>query len=139
MKEQCLNKKIDKVIILLDNGPDNSGVRTVFLSGLIHVAETYNIQIELVYYPPYHSKYNLVERLWARLEKIWNGFLLEAKEICLNFMKNLTWKGVKSITKLKEVKYEKGLTIDKKEMKKLEEKYLARTEGIKKWSVLITP
>ena len=54
-------------------------------------------------------------------------------------MKNLTWKGVKSITKLKEVKYEKGLTIDKKEMKKLEEKYLARTEGIKKWSVLITP
>ena len=139
LKEQCLNKKIDKVIILLDNGPDNSGVRTVFLSGLIHVAEKYNIQIELVYYPPYHSKYNLVERLWARLEKIWNGFLLEAKEICLNFMKNLTWKGVKSITKLKEVKYEKGLTIDKKEMKKLEEKYLTRTEGIKKWSVLITP
>lgn len=93
----------------------------------------------MVHYPPYHSKYNPVERLGLRLEKIWNGFLLETKEICLNFMKNLTWKGVKSITKLKEVKYEKGLTIDKKEMKKLEEKYLARTEGIKKWSVLITP
>ena len=48
-------------------------------------------------------------------------------------------RGVKSVTKLKEVKYEKGLTIDKKKMKNLEDKYITRTEGIKKWSVLITP
>ena len=76
-------------MIFLDNGPDNSGVRTIFLSGLINIAKKYNIQIELVYYPPYHSKYNPVERLWARLEKIWNGFLLETKEVCLSFMKKL--------------------------------------------------
>ena len=137
--EQCLSKEIHKLMIFLDIGPDNSGVRTVFLKGLIHIAKKYQIQIELVYYPPYHSKYNPIERLWARLEKIWNGFLLETKEICLNFMKNLTWKGVKSITKLKEVVHKKGLTVDKKEMRKLEEQYIIRTEGIKKWSVLITP
>ena len=126
-------------MIFLDNGPDNSGVRTVFLLGLINISRRYNIEIELVYYPPYHSKYNPIERLWARLEMIWNGFLLETVDICLNFMKNLTWKGVKSVTKLKEVKYEKGLTINKKKMKNLEDKNIARTEGIKKWSVLITP
>ncbi|HIT38257.1 MAG TPA: ISAzo13 family transposase, partial [Candidatus Onthousia faecipullorum] len=102
-------------------------------------AKKYNIKIELVYYPPYHSKYNPVERLWARVENNWNGFLLETVEICLNFMRNLTWKGVKSVTKLKEVKYQKGLTIDKKEMKKLEDEYIIRTESIKKWSVIITP
>lgn len=137
--EQYLNSDINKLMIFLDNGPDNSGVRTVFLSGLINISRRYNIEIELVYYPPYHSKYNPIERLWARLEMIWNGFLLETIDICLNFMKNLTWKGVKSVTKLKEVKYEKGLTIDKKKMKNLEDKYITRTEGIKKWSVLITP
>ncbi len=137
-EEQYLNKDISKLMIFLDNGPDNSGVRTIFLSGLINIAKKYNIQIELVYYPPYHSKYNPVERLWARLEKIWNGFLLETKEVCLSFMKNLTWRNTKSVTKLKEVKYEKGLTINKKEMKMLEDKYITRTDGIKKWSVLIT-
>lgn len=33
-------------------------------------------------YPPYHSKYNPVERIWARLEMMWNGFLLTSEEIC---------------------------------------------------------
>lgn len=128
-----------KLSILLDNGPDNSGVRTIFLKGLIEISKKYQITIELIYYPPYHSKYNPIERLWARLENIWNGFLLETKEKCLNFMKNLTWKGMKSVTKLKEVKYEKGLTVEKEEMKKLEDKYIFRKDGIKKWSIIITP
>ena len=138
-REQYANSSYKKLSILLDNGPDNSGVRTIFLKGLINISKKYNIQIELNYYPPYHSKYNPVERLWARLENIWNGFLLETVEICLNFMKNLTWKGKKSITKLKEVKYEKGLTVNKKDMKILENNHITRTDGIKKWSVIITP
>ena len=137
--EQYKNTNVKKLMILLDNGPDNSGVRTMFLKGLINISKQYNLEIELVYYPPYHSKYNPVERLWARLENIWNGFLLETVEICLNFMKNLTWKNVKSVTKMKEVKFEKGLRVEKQEMKHLEENHIFRTEGIKKWSVLITP
>lgn len=138
-KEKYANSNYNKLSILLDNGPDNSGVRTIFLKGLIDVSKKYNIEIELIYYPPYHSKYNPVERLWARLENIWNGFLLETVDICLNFMKNLTWKGIQSVTKLKEIKYEKGLTIAKKEMKMLEERHIIRTKHIKKWSVFITP
>lgn len=138
-KEKYADSNCNKLSILLDNGPDNSGVRTIFLKGLIDVSKKYNIEIELVYYPPYHSKYNPVERLWARLENIWNGFLLETVDICLNFMKNLTWKGIQSVTKLKEVKYEKGLTVGKTEMKRLEEQHIIRTKHIKKWSVLITP
>lgn len=137
--EQYLKTNMTKLSILLDNGPDNSGVRTIFLKGLIEISKKYQITIELIYYPPYHSKYNPIERLWARLENIWNGFLLETKEKCLNFMKNLTWKGMKSVTKLKEVKYEKGLTVEKEEMKKLEDKYIFRKDGIKKWSIIITP
>ena len=109
------------------------------LKGLIDISKKYNIEIELVYYPPYHSKYNPVERLWARLENIWNGFLLETVDICLNFMKNLTWKGMHSVTLLKTKKYEKGMKIEKNEMKVLEDQHIIRTEGIKKWSVLITP
>lgn len=138
-KENYLNTNVNKLAILLDNGPDNSGVRTIFLKGLINISKKYNIKIELIYYPPYHSKYNPVERLWARLENMWNGFLLESVDICLNFMKNLTWKNTKSVTKLKNVNYEKGLKVEKNEMQKLEIKHITRTEGIKKWSVIITP
>ena len=138
-QEQYLNTSVNKLAILLDNGPDNSGVRTIFLKGLIEMSKKYNIEIELIYYPPYHSKYNPVERLWARLENIWNGFLLENIDICLNFMKNLTWNNEKSVTKLKVKKYEKGLTIKKEEMIELENKHIFRNDNIKKWSVIITP
>lgn len=136
--EQYLKTNITKLSILLDNGPENSGVRTIFLKGLIEISKKYQITIELIYYPPYRSKYNPIERLWARLENIWNVFLLETKEKRLSFMKNLNWKGMKSVTKLKEVKYEKGLTVEMSEMKKLEDKYIFRKDGIKKWSI-ITP
>lgn len=136
--EQYKNTNVSKLAILLDNGPDNSGVRTVFLKGLINISKKYKITIELIYYPPYHSKYNPIERLWARLENIWNGYLLESTEICLNFMKNLTWKGTKSITKLKEGKYDKGMKVDKNEMLELEKNYITRNEKLKKWSVLIS-
>lgn len=138
-QEQYLNTNVNKLAILLDNGPDNSGVRTIFLKGLIEMSKKYNIEIELIYYPPYHSKYNPIERLWARLENIWNGFLLETIDICLNFMKNLTWNNEKSVTKLKVKKYEKGLTVKKEEMIELEHKHICRKDSIKKWSVIITP
>ena len=36
-------------------------------------ADMTGLDIRLIYYPPYHSKYNSIERYWAGLEKSWNG------------------------------------------------------------------
>ncbi|WP_419606290.1 ISAzo13-like element transposase-related protein, partial [Thiolapillus sp.] len=36
--------------------------------------------MRLAYYPPYHSKYNPVERLWGVLENHWRGELLDSVE-----------------------------------------------------------
>ena len=83
---------------MLDNGPDNSGVRTAFLKGLIDLSNKYHKEIELIYYPPYHSKYNPVERLWARLEMMWNGFLLTSEEICNQIMKKPPFGGFLQIS-----------------------------------------
>ena len=58
-KEKC---NIKRLIIFLDNGPENSGRRTLWIKCLIDLAKKYNIAIELAYYPPYHSKYNPIER-----------------------------------------------------------------------------
>ncbi|MCU7911376.1 MAG: hypothetical protein KZQ63_04290 [Candidatus Thiodiazotropha sp. (ex Lucinoma aequizonata)] len=35
---------------------------------MTELSDTHQLTIQLAYYPPYHSKYNLVERLWGVLE-----------------------------------------------------------------------
>jgi len=47
----------------------------------------------LAYYPPYHSKYNPIERLWGRLEQYWNGEILGDIDKVLGLAKTMTWKG----------------------------------------------
>jgi hypothetical protein len=42
-------------------------------------------------YPPYHSKYNAIERHWAGLEKSWNGYLLDSVSCVLNRAGNFAW------------------------------------------------
>ncbi len=59
---------INRLIIFLDNGPENSSRRTLWIKCLIGLVKKYKILIELAYYPPYHSKYNMIERYWARLQ-----------------------------------------------------------------------
>lgn len=133
------NRQYENIIILLDNGPDNSGVRTAFLKGLVDVSNKYKITIELVYYPPYHSKYNPIERIWARLEKMWNGYLLTSENLCNKIMEQLTWKDIKAKVKFITKEYEKGVTYSKNEMKKYEGINIIRNEILKKWSIIITP
>jgi transposase len=53
------------LVIYLDNGPRNSGSRTQFLKRMIEFADWSGLEIRLVYYPPYHSKYNPIERCWS--------------------------------------------------------------------------
>lgn len=133
------DKLYKKLVILLDNGPDNSGIRTAFLKGLVDVADKYQIEIELVYYPPYHSKYNPIERIWARLEKMWNGMLLTSAEVCNRVMGQLTWKKEKSNVKYITKEYEKGITYPKEVMSQYEGVNIHRNESLKKWSIVITP
>ncbi|WP_368733848.1 ISAzo13-like element transposase-related protein [Desulfobacter hydrogenophilus] len=45
------------------------------------------------YYPPYHSKYNPVERVWGRLEQHWNEGLLDKVEKIIGLTKTMTRKG----------------------------------------------
>lgn len=59
--------------IKADNGPETSGVRTQFLKRMVEFTDYIGKPIHLLYYPPYHSKYNPIERCWRILEKHWNG------------------------------------------------------------------
>jgi hypothetical protein len=53
-----LNRRVRRLVVYLDNGPKNSGSRTQFLKRMIEFADWSGLEVRLVYYPPYHSKYN---------------------------------------------------------------------------------
>ena len=48
--------------IKMDNGPERRGRRTQFLHRMGQFADAIQQPIRLLYYPPYHSKYNPIER-----------------------------------------------------------------------------
>ena len=54
----------------LDNGPHNFSYRTQFLKRMIEFADWAGLEIRLVYYPPYHSKYNPIERCWGHWKRM---------------------------------------------------------------------
>ena len=60
---------------------------------MVEFAEKIQLTIRLIYYPPYHSKYNPIERCWSCLEKYWNGAILDSVDSAINWASHLTWKG----------------------------------------------
>lgn len=136
-KEKEYDKSKKKLVIFSDNGPENSSRRSRFIYRLVLMADTYNIEIEMVYYPPYHSKYNAIERVWARLENMWNGSLIDTIDTCINYMRNLTWNKVKSNVKLILKEYQIGIKENKQTLLNIE-KYITRKKGIEKWAFSIS-
>jgi len=100
---------IKRLVINMDNGPECNGHRSQFLFRMSEFADTTGLAVHLVYYPPYHSKYNSIERYWAGLEKSWNGYLLDSVTTALNRASTFSWKGTQPLVKLLEAVYEKGV------------------------------
>jgi len=86
---------ITHIQIKVDNGPESNGVRTQFLKRMVEFADHTSKNIQLLHYPPYHSKYNPIERCWGILEEHWNGAKLVTVETMLEWAKSMTWKGIK--------------------------------------------
>ncbi len=122
------------LVINADNGPENNSRRSQFMKRLVDFAIANSIDIHLAYYPPYHSKYNPIERVWGVLENHWNGELLNSVDKVLGLARSMTWNGLTPIVKMIEKTYEKGVTLTKKAMGKIE-KVLLRIPGIEKWAV----
>ena len=103
------------------------------------LAIKYNLVIQLVYYPPYCSKYNKIERVWARIQIEWRRITMDSLDILLTCLNEITWLGkkIKGFLSMKE--YEKGIKISDYEMETRINPYIIREEGIEKWSLVITP
>ncbi len=122
----------------LDNGPESSGVRTRFLKRIVEFADATGKIIQLLYYPPYHSKYNPIERCWGILEQHGNGAQPGDTATMLEWAKSMTWKGIHPIVKLSRRLYQKGVSLSKKAMREIETR-LERNLLLPKWDILIRP
>jgi hypothetical protein len=129
---------VRELVINLDNGPEVASNRTQFIKRMVEFADRHQLSIRLVYYPPYHSKYNPIERCWGILEMHWNGTLLSTIEKAVKWAETMTWKGLHPIVSLLDKVYEKGVTLTKKAMKPYEQR-LDRSEQLPKWNVVIQP
>jgi len=129
---------IRELVINLDNGPEVASNRTQFIKRMVEFADRHQLSIRLVYYPPYHSKYNPIERCWGILEMHWNGSLLSTIEKALSWAGTMTWKGLHPVVRLLDEVYEKGTTLTKKAMKPYAQR-LDRSKELPKWSVVIQP
>ena len=129
---------IKRLVIYLDNGPKNSGRRTQFLKRMVQFADWSGLEIRLVYYPPYHSKYNPIERCWSSLEKKWNGVLLNCWKVVLQCALRMRWKGRHPTVKRLAGEYPDGVRVPAREMKAIEER-LERSATLPKYDITIKP
>ena len=123
-------------MINIDNGPSVSSHRTQFIKRITEFAEANGLNIHLVYYPPYYSKYNPVERCWGILETHWNGTILDSVDTALKWIKTMTWKRNNPIVHFLGKTYERGIRLTKKEMKKYNDK-VKRAVALPRWDLVI--
>ncbi len=129
---------VQTLLLLQDNGPENHNRRTQFMQRIVQLADHCQLNIRLAYYPPYHSKYNPVERFWGVLEQHWNGSLLDSIDTALNFARSMTWNRQHPVVALSKKVYPKGVRLAPKDMALLEQRF-ERLPGLEKYFVFIRP
>ena len=129
---------IDQVQIKMDNGSESSGVRTQFLHRMVQFVDQIGKPIQLLYFPPYHSKYNPIERCWGILEQHWNGTQLINVDTMLAWAQSMTWKGLHPLVNLSRTVYQKGVALSKAAMRAVETR-LERDPLLPKWDIMIRP
>jgi transposase len=130
--------ELEELLINLDGGSATPSDRKQFIKRIVQLAKSIGIKVRLIYYPPYHSKYNPIERCWAALEKYWSGAILDSVETAIKWAANMKWKGVSPIVNLITKKYEKKITVSKEELKQYQIFWLA-SQTLPKWDITIVP
>jgi hypothetical protein len=138
LKHQARFPLVNTLVINQDNGPECHSRRTQLMQRLTELADATQQTIELAYYPPYHSKYNPIERVWGVLENYWNGSLLDTLETAFHFAQNMTYNGVHPVVEIVQKSYQTGVKLTQAAMDELEKRF-ERLPGLEKYFVRMSP
>lgn len=137
-ERQAAHPDVRRLQIELDNGPELNSSRTQFLKRIQEFADRHGLEIELVYFPPYHSKYNPIEHCWGVLEKHWNGALLDTIATALSWAKTMTWRGLQPIVREVKGAYASGVRVTGAAFRAIAARF-QRSKTLPKWSLTIKP
>ena len=129
---------VKRLHIELDNGPEVSSSRTQFMNRLVAFADHHRVEIELAHLPPYHSKYNPVERCWGILERHWNGARRHSIAVVLLWAATMTWRKIHPLVREVATTYRRGVRLTKAQFAPVA-KRLKRSPTLPKWSLTIEP
>ncbi len=134
----AVHRGVAKRPIELDNGPELASSRTQFTNRLVGFVDRHRVAIELVYLPPYPSKYDPIERCWGILEQHWKGTLLHSVEHALHCAGTMTWRKLHPLIRKITATYVRGVRIAKAAFEPIAQRLL-RSETLPKWSLTIQP
>jgi hypothetical protein len=137
-ERKSVHPGVTRLHIELDNGPEINSSRTQFLKRMVAFVDRHRVTVELVYLPPYHSKYNPIERCWGILERHWNGALLSSVADVLRWAGTMTWRGLRPIVRETATVYERGVRLTKAAFRTIATR-LTRSATLPKWSLTIQP
>lgn len=124
------------LLLNMDNGPETQSRRTQLIKRLVDFARVNYVNLELAYYPPYHSKYNAIERVWGVLENHWRGELLDSRQKVLDLAQDMTWNGHHPRVTVINASYQIGTKQSKKVLAAYEQT-ICRMPGLEPWFVWI--
>ena len=131
-------RRVRQRVVYLANGPSCSGSRTRFLKRMVAFADATGLVVRRVYDPPYHSKYNPVERCWAALERKWRGGLLTSPGVIVGYARRMTWQGEAPAVDTLSGEHPDGVTLTKAEMRPVEAR-LERSKTLPRYDITIRP
>ena len=141
----CIEEWIDgnmqgkkALYIFAGNGMEGCLKRRQWVRRMLQISAERNIAIVLAYYPPYHSKYSPIERVWGRLECHWNGVLLNTVQDAVGYAITAVFNGKKLLVRYSEKKYEKGISASNKASQAMRQG-LCLIAGIEQWHARIEP
>jgi hypothetical protein len=129
---------LEELMIELDGGSATRSDRSQFIKRIVQFSKNIGLKIRLIYYPPYHSKYNPIERCWAALENYWNGAILDSVATAIKWATNMAWKGISPIVHLVNQIYEKKIKVSPDDLQQYKDFWFP-SEILPRWDITIIP
>jgi Rhodopirellula transposase. len=128
------------IVILCDGGGSNSSSHRIVKQDLLKLASRLDMNLLVMHYPPYCSKYNPIEhRLFSQITRSWSGApLLSVKDAADRAAATTTSKGLTVYVDINTKTYEIQRPIDESYEKDLKHRIIFQ-ENLPKWNYLVKP
>ena len=128
----------DTICLLCEGGGANSCVHHIFKQCLMKLAKTIQMNILVIHYPPYCSKYNPIEhRLFAPITRSWSGAPLLSVEMARQRAASTkTSKGMTVYATINNKSYETKRPIEST-FESDKQKYIIFDDCLPKWNYLV--